>query len=40
MASNAKRGYYGVLDDWQNDWPIIKEPVEKFRHPGDFPEAK
>lgn len=32
-----KRGYYGILDDWQNGWPALQQPwsiealVEKYR---------
>lgn len=34
IEAAVKRGYYGLLDDWQNQWPLAREPDNsKFLHP-------
>lgn len=30
VEATLNREYYGIIDDWQNDWPVLKEPVENF----------
>lgn len=27
-VSIMRRGYYGLIDDWQNHWPLCKQPLD------------
>ncbi len=29
----TEKGYYGVIDDWKNEWPILKDERSNWVHP-------
>ena len=35
MGHMMKRGYYGLLDDWENGWPILTGKVDPVLATGD-----
>ena len=34
MKATCQTGKWDIVNDWMNDWPMLKLPTAEWRHPG------